>query len=331
MITIVIRTTIAISSSNWLFIWAGIELNLLSFIPIILLSNSNQETEASIKYFIAQALGSRIILISSLSLWFYSIVPINSITMLLTISIILKIGIAPCHLWYPSVITSISWVSCLLLSTWQKLAPLSVICFILSKSSITILLWIRALNAIVGGIVGINQAHLRTIIAYSSITHIGWITSLAAINKLIPTMVYFTIYSILISPIFIIFQKFSINTRMSINKFVTKAPFIQILIPILILSLGGLPPLTGFIPKWIALEILSQVNPYVLFVLILGAMINLYFYINITFNMLLSPILRLTNTHIPVKIPIKLITIISLMLLSLSPIFILIYAMIILN
>jgi len=119
----------------------------------------------------------------------------------------------------------------------------------MTETSTNILLFLGAINALIGGAVGINQVHLRTIMAYSSITHIGWIIRLAAINKLIPTIIYFLLYSMLIAPIFIIFQKFSISTRAGINKLVSKAPVLQILIPILLLSLGGLPPLTGFIPK----------------------------------------------------------------------------------
>jgi len=328
---IILRTFIVLSRSNWLFIWAGIELNLLSFIPLIILSNINQETEASIKYFLAQALGSSVILISRIALWFNFSIPINIIRMFLLISLMLKIGIAPCHLWYPSVMTSISWISCLILSTWQKLAPLAIITFLINSTSTKILLSLAAINALIGGAVGINQVHLRTIIAYSSITHIGWIISLAALNILIPAILYFIFYSMLIAPIFLIFNLFSSSTNIDINKLISKAPIIQILIPLLLLSLGGLPPLSGFIPKWITIEILANNNPYILIILVIGAIINLYFYLNITFNLILTPALienpiykfnLLNNKYL---IPLS-----SVLLFSL-PVFIISYAMTILN
>ncbi len=331
IILILSRTVIVLSSSNWIFLWAGIELNLLSFIPLIMLANSNQETEAAIKYFLAQALGSRIILISSLSLWFSSSTPINYISVLLFISLLLKIGIAPCHLWYPSVIVSISWLSCLILSTWQKLAPLAIISFIITRTFSNAILLLAAINALIGGIVGINQVHLRSIMAYSSITHIGWILSLAAINKLIPSILYFIIYSILITPIFFIFNKFSSSTRLDINKLISKAPILQIIIPLLLLSLGGLPPLSGFIPKWMTIEILANSNPYILIILITGAIINLYFYLNISFNIILTPTLSETPTSKFYYLSSKFIVPMSSILLFSVPIFILIYAMTILN
>nr|AOR07177.1 NADH dehydrogenase subunit 2 [Mesenchytraeus cf. pedatus SL-2017] len=289
-ITIMILSTMMVlSSSNWMFLWAGMELNLLSFIPLILLTNSNQESEASIKYFLAQALGSSIMLMSSLSMWFYNSIPLSYMSVVLFVSLMLKIGMAPCHLWYPSVMTSISWMSCLILSTWQKLAPLAVITFIMSSTFSNSILILAAMNAIIGGAVGMNQVHLRTIMAYSSITHMGWMISLSSMNKLTTTMLYFMMYSILITPIFILFNKFSSNTSMDLNKLMSKAPFMQFMIPLLLLSLGGLPPLTGFMPKWVAIETLSYTNPYILILLIVGAMMNLYFYLNISFNMILTP------------------------------------------
>nr|AOR07179.1 NADH dehydrogenase subunit 2 [Mesenchytraeus antaeus] len=292
-----LSTIMVMSSSNWLFMWAGMELNLLSFVPLIMLSNSNQETEASIKYFLAQALGSSIMLMSSLSLWFNHSFPMNYMSLMLLMAMLMKIGMAPCHLWYPSVMTSISWMSCFILSTWQKLAPLSIIVFIMTNTFQNTMLLLSAMNALIGGAVGMNQVHLRTIMAYSSITHMGWMMSLAATNKLIPAMVYFIFYSLLIAPIFMIFNKFSTSTNMDMNKLMSKAPMLQMLIPLLLLSLGGLPPLSGFIPKWMTIEFLSVSDPYILIMLIVGAMMNLYFYLNITFNMMLTPALMETPTQ----------------------------------
>lgn len=144
-------------------------------------------------------------------------------------------------------------------------------------------------------------------------------------------MIYFIIYSILITPIFIIFSKYSTSTNIDINKLISKAPMLQAIIPILLLSLGGLPPLSGFIPKWMTIEILANRNPYVLIVLIIGAIINLFFYLNITFNIIISP----TLTETPILkfnyIPTKFLVPLSSILLFSIPIFIIIYAMTILN
>jgi len=163
--------------------------------------------------------------------------------------------------------------------------------------------------------------------AYSSITHIGWMVRLAAISKSVSTIVYFFIYSMLIAPIFIVFQKFSVTTRLRINKLMAKAPILQVAMPILLLSLGGLPPLTGFIPKWITIEILSNSNPYILIILIAGAIINLYFYLNITFNIILTQSLSLNPIHKFLHMPKISLIVSSLIILFVAPILFLLYAM----
>ena len=127
--TLIISSLIALSRTNWILLWIAMEINILSFIPIITISKKNQETEATIKYFIAQALGSSLILITSISQWTTSSLPYTDI--ILRGAILLKLGIAPIHFWFPSVITSLSWISCIILATWQKLAPLIILSFIL--------------------------------------------------------------------------------------------------------------------------------------------------------------------------------------------------------
>jgi len=284
--TIIISTLIALSRTNWLIIWLAIELNLIAFIPIINASSNFQETEASVKYLLVQALGSRLLILRRVSLWLSHQI-IHRISTVLIFSILIKIGIAPCHLWYPSVITSIAWIPALILSTWQKLAPLSIISFIIIKTSFIIIAVLARLNALTGGLMGLNQTHLRTIIAYSSITHIGWILALIYRNISIPTIIYFLIYSILITPIFFIIYKLNNKTLNQINIRNNKFKNQDKLLPLLFLSLGGLPPLTGFFPKWFTIYLISNSSFILLLFLIIGSLINLYFYLNIAFSSML--------------------------------------------
>jgi NADH:ubiquinone oxidoreductase subunit 2 (subunit N) len=74
----------------------AIELNLLSFIPLISNSSSSQETEATIKYFLAQRLGSGILLIRRMLIFYKISTPINMYVILFS-SLLLKLGIAPFH------------------------------------------------------------------------------------------------------------------------------------------------------------------------------------------------------------------------------------------
>lgn len=324
-----IRTLMALSRTNWILLWGAIELNLLRFIPIIIQTKTNQETEGAVKYFLAQALGSALLLISRTSLWIIFTSMPNIMPLLLTTAILLKLGRVPCHFWYPSVISSISWISCLILSTWQKLAPLSILAFLLPQKNISFIIVIAGINALVGGVIGINQSQIRAIMAYSSIGHIGWMLRLLAVFKPNSSLIYFMVYTILITPLFTSLSYFNISSPKQINKIPSNRSFLHLTTIILLLSLGGLPPLTGFIPKLITIIILTQSIKITIFILVAGSVINLFFYLNIVINIIFStPNLKQLR---PVKSKItNVLTLITARLsLGLRPL-IIIYAMILL-
>nr|BDQ43979.1 NADH dehydrogenase subunit 2 [Pheretima okutamaensis] len=286
--TLVTSTVMAMSSTNWMFLWASMELNLLSFIPILMSSKLNQEVEGSIKYFLAQALGSALLLTSSIMLWSpYSIWP-SMMPLILMMSLLLKLGSAPCHFWYPSVMASISWISCTILSSWQKLAPLTILVFFTTQAPKPFIPLMAGLNALLGGIMGMNQSQLRTIMAYSSIGHLGWMMSFMLMNKPLMSMMYFTIYCSLIIPLFMVMNSMNLMTTKQLSKITMISPTTQLIISILLISLAGLPPLTGFMPKLLAITMLASFNSSLIIILILGSLMNLFFYLNIIINMMMS-------------------------------------------
>nr|YP_010481486.1 NADH dehydrogenase subunit 2 [Drawida ghilarovi]UIX22938.1 NADH dehydrogenase subunit 2 [Drawida ghilarovi]UIX22951.1 NADH dehydrogenase subunit 2 [Drawida ghilarovi] len=286
---LIISSLLAMSSSNWIMLWVSMEINLLSFIPIILYSNLNQETEGAIKYFLAQAFGSSILLMMSTSLWLLNSIYSNFIYFFLVVALMMKLGSVPCHFWYPSVMSSISWMSCLILTTWQKLAPLSIIIFLLVQKSNLLLSIIGALNAMIGGMLGMNQSKMRNIMAYSSIGHIGWMLSLASIIMPMASIIYFIIYMTLIIPIFLIAHFFNIYSSKKMTKMVSYYPLTILMFSMFMLSLAGLPPLTGFIPKLMSIFLLMDKSIFIVIMLIVGSMMNLFFYLNIIINMLITP------------------------------------------
>nr|YP_009164284.1 NADH dehydrogenase subunit 2 [Amynthas corticis]AIR76381.1 NADH dehydrogenase subunit 2 [Amynthas corticis] len=286
--TLITSTMMALSSTNWMFLWASMELNLLSFIPILMSSKSNHETEGSIKYFLAQALGSALLLTSSIMMWSpHSVLP-STMPTILMVAVLLKLGSAPCHFWYPSVMSSISWISCTILSSWQKLAPLSILIFFTSQMSKSLIPLMAGLNALLGGVMGMNQSQLRTIMAYSSIGHLGWMMSFMLMDKPMMSMIYFMVYCSLIIPLFMIMNLMNLNTSKQLSKIMMISPATQLSISILLISLAGLPPLTGFMPKMLAIMMLAELNTMMIIILILGSLMNLFFYLNIIINSLVS-------------------------------------------
>jgi len=282
----VISTIIVISSRNILIVWLSIEINLFSFILLLINNSTTNEIEASIDYFLPQALGSILFLISSRIIlnfhWFH-----EKINILMRIAIAIKLGIVPCHYWLPLTIEKIRWINCLILSTWQKIAPLFIIVYII-KPKTNIRTLIAALNALIGRIIGLRQVHIKKIIAYSSITHIGWILVGPATKTPCISIAYLILYRIISVPLFTILNKTNIDTLYQPWKKQNTPNNLKICTVILLLSLGGLPPLTGFVPKLLIINILLKYSIILTVILIFASLLNLYFYLNIRLNILIT-------------------------------------------
>lgn len=312
--TLISRTFIALSASHWLILWVALEINIISFIPLITFSRQFQETEAAIKYFLFQALGSSLLLLGSYS---------PNLFPLITIGILVKLGIAPFHFWFPSAINAIRWPICLLLTTWQKIIPLFVLINFCAFTSSSILIIIGSLNAIVGGVGGLNQTQIRPLLAYSSIGHMGWILAARSISNS-TSRIYFIIYAITSITLFIFLYFINVSSSKLFSSLLSRNFLHFIILVLLLLSLGGLPPLTGFLPKWLVISNFdSLITP---FILIAGSLINLFYYLNICFSCSLRKVEPIFFSPRP-KLSFFVLFIISALVL---PIF-LFYALILLN
>jgi len=98
-------------------------------------------------------------------------------------------------------------------------------------------------------------------------------------------LIYFLFYSFLsitLRLIFHIFKLFHINQLFSwfINRKILKFTLF-----INFLSLGGLPPFLGFLPKWIVIQQLTFCNQYfILIILIISTLVTLFFYLRICYS-----------------------------------------------
>lgn len=284
---IIIGTLIAISSSSWFRIWIGLEINLLSFIPLIIRSKNLFSSESSLKYFLTQALASSIFLFSILLLYLFVNFKFNLIHYnftLISSTIILKRGTAPFHFWFPRVIEGLRWYSRLLIITWQKIAPIIILSYCLS---LNLMIFIILASIIFGRLGGINQTSLRKLIAFSSINHLGWIIA-GIINNENLWFLYFLFYCFLNLRIVFLFESFKLFNINQTFKIFNSNKFINISLFILLLSLGGLPPFLGFLPKWLIIELIIKNNIFVILAFILViTLITLYFYMRISYAALL--------------------------------------------
>lgn len=259
----------------------GLEINLLAFIPLIR-ENKLISTEASLKYFLTQALASSIFLFATI----ISLINVKHlernlfIEIIIFSSLLLKIGSAPFHFWFPNVIEGLSWVNSLILITWQKIAPLILISYIIFKPIIIIRI---ILSTLIGALGGLNQTSLRKLIAFSSINHLGWI--LAAIYNRNLWLIYFLFYTFLTLSIVFIFNIFKISYINQLFSLFFHRKSIKFFLFFNLLSLGGLPPFLGFLPKLLVIQSLTLNNQLFLLVfIVIITLITLYFYLRLCYR-----------------------------------------------
>nr|AOW71001.1 NADH dehydrogenase subunit 2 [Siren intermedia texana] len=287
-------TIITISSYHWFLAWVGLEINTMAIIPLMIKPHHPRATEAATKYFLTQASASALILFSSLiNAWTtgeWTIMeiqnPLSSI--MITTGLAIKLGLAPFHMWLPDVLQGLDKMTCLILSTWQKIAPMALIIQLNQCLNFEMLTIMAILSTVLGGWGGLNQPQMRKIMAYSSIAHLGWMimilpfsTSLTLLNF----MIYLTMTSMMFMTFFII-KSNNIN-MMSISWI--KSPVMTALLMTTLLSLGGLPPLSGFMPKWLIIQELVKQNMVMMATIIaLSSLISLFFYLRLSYSISLT-------------------------------------------
>nr|YP_010758469.1 NADH dehydrogenase subunit 2 [Episoriculus umbrinus]WEW63917.1 NADH dehydrogenase subunit 2 [Episoriculus umbrinus] len=288
--TVMLGTLIVLTSSHWFMIWIGFEMNMLAIIPVLMKNYNPRSMEASTKYFMTQATASMILMLAIITNLLYSGQwTINNITnptasILMTIALIMKLGLSPFHFWVPEVTQGVPLTSGLILLTWQKIAPLSVLYQIYPSINLEMLLTMSLLSVLVGGWGGLNQTQLRKIMAYSSIAHMGWMTAIMIYN---PTLMLLNliIYITMTISTFMLFISTSSTTTLSLSHTWNKTPLITTLILTVMLSLGGLPPLTGFLPKWMIIQELTKNHSVILpTIMAILSLLNLFFYMRLTYS-----------------------------------------------
>nr|YP_009685674.1 NADH dehydrogenase subunit 2 [Nothobranchius vosseleri]QDU24399.1 NADH dehydrogenase subunit 2 [Nothobranchius vosseleri] len=294
-------TTITLMSTHWLLAWMGLEINTLAIIPLMAKNYHPRAVEATTKYFLVQATAATTLMFAStMNVWLTGVWEISQTThplplVMITVALSLKMGLAPLHAWLPDIMQGLDLKMGLILTTWQKIAPFSLL-FQINGSTLTILLGL--ISVIWGGWGGLNQTHLRKILAYSSIAHLGW---MLLVMQLLPPLSLMTLLIYIIMT-FSLFNMFMLSKATTINSLSTswaKMPTLITLTPLVLLSLGGLPPLTGFMPKWMILQELTKQNLGVMATTAaLSALLSLFFYLRLSHSMTLviSPNTSLNTT-----------------------------------
>nr|YP_010535714.1 NADH dehydrogenase subunit 2 [Ornithodoros tartakovskyi]UYB78665.1 NADH dehydrogenase subunit 2 [Ornithodoros tartakovskyi]UYB78678.1 NADH dehydrogenase subunit 2 [Ornithodoros tartakovskyi] len=276
---LIITILMALSSSSLMALWLCLEINMMSFIPLMNYKNMIS-TEGLTLYFIVQALASSIF-IFSISFFLLNWIFLKKLTFLMTSSMLIKLGTAPFHFWFPQISEGLSFTTFFILTTIQKFIPLHILTFMNANTLPIFIL----LSATIGSLGGFSQFSVRKILAFSSIAHLSWMLSLIYTESNL-WLIYLIVYMSLIGSILIFISMTSINFINQVNP--NSFNMYNMSLIISFLSLGGMPPFLGFFMKWMTMKVLMIHALILLTPLILSSLINLYFYTRILYPLVLK-------------------------------------------
>nr|AEO50784.1 NADH dehydrogenase subunit 2 [Gekko vittatus] len=295
-------TIITMSSNHWVLAWLGLELNTLSILPIIMNRRHPRATEATTKYFLIQAMAAALILFAStMNAWQtgqWSIMNTTQpSTTMITLALMLKLGLTPMHAWYPEVVQGSTMNTALIISTWQKMAPLTLLYLMHNNLPMNIMLMLGLMSALVGGWTALNQTQTRKIMALSSVAHMGWLMVALNMNLNISTLTLLT-YIMLTTTMFMSLNLLMMKTLTDAGTAWSQSPVMTTMMMITLMSLGGLPPLTGFIPKWLIITNLCYMKLAIMSIMMaLASLPSMFFYVRMAYLITLTTPPNTTSTQ----------------------------------
>nr|AEV22063.1 NADH dehydrogenase subunit 2 [Nectarinia sperata] len=329
--SLILGTTITVSSNHWVLAWTGLEINTLAILPMISKSHHPRAIEAATKYFLTQAAASALVLFSSMTnAWHTGQWDITQLThptscLILTSAISMKLGLVPFHFWFPEVLQGSPLTTGLILSTVMKLPPLTLLYMTSPSLNPTVLTTMAILSAALGGWMGLNQTQIRKIMAFSSISHLGWMAIILAYDPKL-TLLNFYLYSLMTAAVFLTLNTIKALKLSTLMTAWTKTPSINAALMLTLLSLAGLPPLTGFLPKWLIIQELTKQDmaPAATTIALLS-LLSLFFYLRLAYCTTITLPPHTTNhmkqwhTSKPTNTTIAVLTTLSITLLPIAP------------
>nr|ACN77987.1 NADH dehydrogenase subunit 2 [Dendrocincla homochroa]ACN77988.1 NADH dehydrogenase subunit 2 [Dendrocincla homochroa]AER59024.1 NADH dehydrogenase subunit 2 [Dendrocincla homochroa] len=331
ILSLLLGTTITISSNHWVMAWTGLEINTLAILPLISKPHHPRAIEAATKYFLVQAAASTLLLFSSSTnalltgQWDITQLTHPISCLLLTTAISIKLGLAPFHFWFPEVLQGSPLTTGLLLATAMKFPPITLLLMTSSSLNYTLLTILAITSAALGGWAGLNQTQIRKILAFSSISHLGWMTIIIIYNPKL-TLITFYLYCMMTAAIFLTLKATKILKLSSMMIAWTKIPSLSATLMLTLLSLAGLPPLTGFLPKWLIIqELTKQEMTSTATIIALLSLLGLFFYLRLAYcaTITLPPnsinYMKQWQTNKPINTLITTFIALTILLLPLSP------------
>jgi len=313
MIFAVIGVMLLVSAGNLVMIYLGLELLTLSSYALVALNrDSSLSSEAAIKYFVLGALSSGMLLYGMSMVYgatgtldlaqLHAAVPGSTMPHLLVFGLIFmlvgiafKLGAAPFHMWIPDVYQGAATPVTTFIASTSKLAAFGMAWRLLetglgdlSQHWQLMLAAIAVLSMAIGNLVAIVQTNLKRMLAYSTISHMGYLL-MGLVNAgpegYASAMFYAISYALMSTVAFGVilalaragFECEEIADLKGLNQ---RSPWFAALMALAMFSLAGVPPLFGFYAKYLVLQ--AAIDAHMLWLALAGAVfaiIGLYYYL----------------------------------------------------
>ena len=304
---------VMISSNDLIVFYMGLELQSLA-LYVLATYNRDQlkSSEAGLKYFVLSALSSGLLLYGCSLVYGFSgstnfdIISnqLNSNEYVLTFGIVFilvglafKISAVPFHMWAPDVYEGSPTTVTLFFTMVPKIAALTVFIRFLYVPFLNlidqwqmIIVFLSIASMIFGAVAAIGQTNIKRLIAYSSISHIGYtLAGLATASNegIQSSIIYISIYVVMNLAIFCCllmlrrkdqyYEDISDLSGLSKNH-----PILSLCLLVILFSLAGIPPLAGFFAKFYVFKaVLEQSMFFLAIVGLLSTVVAAFYYLRI--------------------------------------------------
>ncbi|MBC6438293.1 MAG: NADH-quinone oxidoreductase subunit NuoN [Rhodobacteraceae bacterium] len=308
-----------VSSGDLIVLYMGLELQSLSLYVIAALRRESvRSTEAGLKYFILGALSSGLLLYGASLVYGYAGTTLFSgiiaaagdgkveLGLLFGLVFLLaglafKVSAAPFHMWTPDVYEGAPTPVTAVFATAPKVAAMVLFARVVHDAFggvvgdwQQVVAFLAVGSMFLGAIAAIGQTDIKRLMAYSSISHMGFaLMGLSAGTEqgVSAMLIYMAIYVTMNIGTFAFILSMEKDGRhvtgiSSLNNFALKEPMKALALLILMFSLAGVPPLVGFFGKYAVL--LAAVDAGLVWLAVAGviaSVIGAFYYLRIVYFM----------------------------------------------
>jgi len=313
LLSSILGMSIMISSNDLIVFYMGLELQSLALYVLASFKRENPlSAESGLKYFVLSALSSGLLLYGCSLIYGYAgstnfdIISsnINSVNYGLTLGIVFilvglafKISAVPFHMWAPDVYQGSPTSVTIFFAILPKIAALTVFIRFLYIPFINlidqwqvIIIFLSIASMIFGAVAAIGQKNLKRLMAYSSISHMGFALAGLAVGTnegIQSSITYMSLYVIMNLSFFSSLFMLKINQKYyetidDLSGLSKNHPMLSLAMLVSLFSLAGIPPLAGFFAKfYIFMAVIEQEMYFLAIVGLLSTVVAAFYYLRI--------------------------------------------------